>query len=84
MKIKQRGEIPKWSLDVKCDFCHTVFTLEGSKDMYAESRTTGKVDGIYVDYGPKKFFCTCPECGKKIQVSARNIRDDVKAKVKSR
>ena len=53
--------------------------------MYAKSpQPTGKMDGIYVDYGPRTFYCTCPKCGKKIKVASESIREDIKSKVKTR
>ena len=52
--------------------------------MYAKSHPTGKMDGIYVDYGPRTFHCTCPECGKEIKVASKSIREDIKSKVKTK
>ena len=73
MKIKQHGTIPEWKLDVTCKNCNAIITLEGAKDMYAKSHPTGKMDGIYVDYGPRTFHCTCPECGKEICEQKNNF-----------
>ena len=84
MKIKQHGIIPEWKLDVTCKNCNAIITLEGAKDMYAKSHPTGKMDGIYVDYGPRTFHCTCPECGKEIKVDSKSIREDIKSKVKTK
>ena len=84
MKIKQHGTIPEWKLDVTCKNCNAIITLEGAKDMYAKSHPTGKMDGIYVDYGPRTFHCTCTECGKEIKVASKSIREDIKSKVKTK
>lgn len=84
MKIKQHGTIPKWELDVTCKNCNAIITLEGAKNMYAKSHPTGKMDGIYVDYGPRTFHCTCPECGKEIKIASKSIKEDIKSKVKTK
>ncbi len=85
MKIKQHGTfIPNWELDVTCRNCNAIITLEGADDIYANSHSTGKTDGIYVDYGPRTFHCTCPECGKEINVASRSIREDIKSKIQKK
>ena len=84
MKIKQHGTIPNWELDVTCKNCNAIITLEGADDMYAKSHPTGKMDGPYVDYGPKTFHCTCPECGKEIKIPSNSIIEDIKSKVKTK
>lgn len=82
MKIKQKGKIPTWELDVTCKFCNTVITLEAPEDMYTESRPTGKSDGIRIDYsGPLTYHCVCPLCKKAIKVPTKSIREDIKEKV---
>lgn len=81
MKIKQHGSIPNWELDVTCKFCKAVITLEEPEDMYAKAHPTGKMDGIYPDYGKRTYHFICPECKKENKVASRSIREDIKAKI---
>lgn len=83
MKVKRHGLIPGWELDVTCEKCYAVFTLEGAKDMYAEVYPTDKRDGVYVKYG-KRYKCICPDCGKKIQIASSDISEEVRSKVKTK
>lgn len=84
MKTKQRGtiNIPKWELDVICKFCNSVITLEKAEDMYKKSHPTGNMDGIYMECKSPTYHYICPECGKQNKIASRNIRKDIKSKVK--
>lgn len=84
MKIKQHGQIPNWELEVICKRCTAVNTIERADDMYAKSHPTGKMDGIYQDYAPRTFHCICKECGAEINIASEDIREDVKAEVKTK
>lgn len=79
MRIEKKGKIPKWELEVTCDFCNTVLTLEGAKDMFAKEH--GSIDSIDMDCY-HTYHCICPFCKKEIRVPGRKIRDDIIEKIK--
>ena len=78
MRIKQEGKIPKWELDVKCEFCNTIITLEGPEDMYAREHGYNDSRNMDCHY---TYHCKCPICGKEIKVPSHKIRHDIKERI---
>ena len=78
MKIKQHGKIPDWELDVKCEYCNAVITLESPDDLF--SRFEFNTNSKYHEFA---YYFQCLECGHTNRISSALIREDIQHKVKN-
>ena len=78
MKVKQHGKIPDWDLEVKCEYCDAVITLESPKDLYSRLEFNS-----ISRFHESEFYFECPECVHANHIDRCLIREDIRFKVKS-
>lgn len=78
MKVKRHGKF-HWEIDVTCENCDAIITLERADDMFAKYPVIG-TRGDSVVLGPITYCCTCPECRMTVKVDS-SIREDIKSKI---